>query len=374
MNKVTSICLRGILVAGCALALSGCGTIKSYQSAKIVEERKYDKPDPAKDKFVVDMAKRYGLMALFAQTAYREDLPIEARYQKACSEDGSASGSSDDVLAQMPRQLGAKHGWERWRPQKDRSAASPSPVKACADEGNGLFYETYVYRGEDEKITTAVIAFRGTENLKGQWLQDWKTNLSAAFGFEPSQYTFTRTHIPALIEGLRIEGGSSVRIYAVGHSLGGGLAQQAAYLSESIDEAFVFNASPVTGWTYLVQEGALRKPYPKIHRITHGGEALELPRFVAGMATDARYGRNDVRIHIKDADERGDHSMRVLTCGFAEVLLREEVGDADHHYPLDFIAAEVLTTKRKHDMNLPIKWQNLEGGLSRVCDPPPKKK
>jgi len=367
-----------------AFMLSGCGALVTYEASRQPDVVKALKatPDLAEDKFLVDMAKRYGLMALFAQTAYRKDLNVENRDDKACDYlDESTSNYKTDGLVHMPRNADGKGGWERY--QHASSALKAGVARPCVNSGNGLFYETYVYKAADGKtVTKAVIAFRGTENRSGQWFWDWKTNLTAAFGFEPAQYEYVRKNLPNLIKELKGLGtqGTGVKVYAVGHSLGGGLAQLAAYMSTDIEEAYIFNASPVTGWTWVAKHGKpfqSFQPYPRIHRITQGGEALEFPRFAASLVTKPRFGRHDVRIHFDDTvdvkddsvqEKRGAHSMQLLACGFAELLLKKDVADAEHDYPLQFIADNVLTSSRVDAIPPSQAWHKSQSAASRVCD------
>lgn len=95
-------------------------------------------------------------------------------------------------------------------------------------------------------------------------------------------------------------------IHAVGHSLGGGLAQQAGYLSKKIKEVYTFNTSPVTNWTHLRLRGLVRNGYPIIHRIYNSGEGLSGIRATATAATTARHGLHDIihSFYIKRADSR----------------------------------------------------------------------
>ena len=354
--------------------LSGCGALVTYEVSQREHVRAATdlKPDLAQDRFLVDMAKRYGLMALFAQTAYRKDLKVEERDDKACDYlYASKPGAQTAALMHMPRSPDGKGGWVRYQ------LASPMPKgdpgQPCVNTGNGLFYETYVHKAADGNVTKAVIAFRGTENRSGQWFWDWKTNLTAAFGFEPAQYQYVRERLPALIEALKRDLGPAIKIYAVGHSLGGGLAQLAAYASKDVEEAYIFNASPVTGWTWVAKDGKdgrAFQPYPRIHRITQGGEALEVPRFAASLVTNPRFGRHDVRIHFDDTveEKRGDHSMQLLACGFAELLLKKDAADAEHDYPLQFIADNVLASALVQGMKPSQAWEMSPGATSRVCD------
>lgn len=329
-----------LTISVCMLAtVAGCGPLKTLYA----DQTLYDGPNDVTltpvedDAFMVDMANRFGLMALFAETVYRGELPEDVRDDQGCKYlDPSWKG---DANYGMPRVPNTTAGWERWIP--DGPGEPP-----CMKHENGLYYETYVYRDQHGSIREAVIAFRGTENRAGQTAVDWSTNFSAIFGLQPAQYRKARDHLPNLIARLEVamKENPQVNIYAVGHSLGGGLAQQAGYLSRSIREVFTFNTSPVTNWTFLRFDGAVRQGYPIIHRIYHGGEALEAPRFLATSATSARYRRHDIGVQFGDRQAASGHSMKILACNFGSILSKKMVAGA-HFYPTAYINKHVLKAK-----------------------------
>lgn len=213
----------------------------------------------------------------------------------------------------------------------------------CLDK-DGLFYETYIYRPTEGTPTEAVIAFRGTENYPfSQAIADWKANPWAALGIEPSQYRIARSQIPKVIERLRQENGD-IPIYAVGHSLGGGLAQQTGFLSRHITEVFTFNTSPVTNWTWLSLNHQIENEYPRIYRVFHTGEILEKVRFVTTNFTSTSYGRYDIGVQYESKSHIEGHSIKVITCKFACALsrLNEDDTSVEHHLPTKFVREELL--------------------------------
>lgn len=226
-----------------------------------------DIPDPKKDKYLNELANRFGLMALFAHVAYRKDLPEKER-ETACEyiddkKDKEEKEDTNLLTDGMPYvdSPDKPDRWSRWR-GSDEIKSTP-----CYNK-KGLFYETYVYPSTGT-IQEAVIAFRGTENYGTQIWYDWKTNLENFFGFEPEQYKIAFENIPDVIRALK-HNNKGIKIYATGHSLGGGLAQQAGYLSRDIEEVFTFNTNPVTNWTNLSLKKKVKNAYPIIHRIYHG--------------------------------------------------------------------------------------------------------
>jgi len=305
-GKMNSLKLIMPLVILLTISLTGCGPLVTFVADFSMFDKKNDMQGHplAEDEFAKSIAKKFGLMALFSETAYRRNV---TKGQKACN-------SEDPFGMPLPEDENGPR-WSRYR--------AAGEVKACVNEA-GLFYETYVY-GVNGQYTEAVIAFRGTED----W-EDWPANLSAAFGFQPKQYKLARGYVPRLIESLT-DANAGIKIYAVGHSLGGGLAQQAGYLSKGISEVITFNPSPVTNWSYLRMGGDVENNYPIIYRVFHNGEILEKVRFISTSFTKTRYGRYDIGIQLTAKSSIKGHSMSIFACSFAGLIALDESG-ADHHY------------------------------------------
>lgn len=333
------------ILAASALALSvaslsGCGALvaihAAHLNAKPEPEREYALvTGGVKKETIAEVADKFALMALFAKVVYRKELigAERDRHAAVCS-----YVSPDQPVPDfgMPRRVdpdrAIESGWERWR--------GTDTAVACKVD-RGLAYETYIHRQASGAIDQAVIAFRGTDFNSLQALYDLETNMAAVFGAEPSQYLAVQKLLPGLIKGLlELAPGSKIEIYATGHSLGGGLAQQAGYLSKHIKEVYVFNTSPVTNWSNLVlkqqqqqESRLLQNPDPTIFRIHHLGEGLQSVRTVTTRVNLQRRNRLDYELFFEPMKRIEGHDMSVIACNLARLFTGPE---AKHGYTKEF--------------------------------------
>jgi len=124
-----------------------------------------------------------------------------------------------------------------------------------------------------------LIVFRGTRGLS---LWDWYSNFRFITQFIPfvyDHYDQVVYLIPEIVKELHKKYGDKIQIITTGHSLGGGLAQQAAYASPFINKAYVFNSSPITGFlNFTLLRKKIYKDNLEIFRIYEHGEILEQAR------------------------------------------------------------------------------------------------
>lgn len=133
-----------------------------------------------------------------------------------------------------------------------------------------------VFRSSQRSPEEIVLAFPGMD-LRN-WA-DWWAALRWATRHVPAlddKFRQVRANTRGLIEWLRSRHGPSFRLIAVGHSLGGGLAQQAAYATGGFDEVLAFNPTFVTGWFETATEAERRANSHGLHifRIYEDGEVL----------------------------------------------------------------------------------------------------
>ncbi len=335
------------------LSLAGCGVLVTWYADQHVNDKGNDDSDfkAQDDTLLQELAQRFGLMALLSEAVYRRDLSRVERDGSGCAYLQAGATASAPEYG-MP--AGRNGRWKRWMPAgAAETALSGAPDKApvaCMDDPTGLYYETYVLERHGQ-LVEAVIAFRGTENRPGQTFRDWRSNIAAFFGFEPAQYKAARAQMVPLIEALSnvlAKPDGKAKIYAVGHSLGGGLAQQAGYMSKNILAVYTFNTTPVTNWSRLRLDGEVRNAYPIFHRVYHGGEFLEKVRFVATSATKARFGRHDIGLQLKDRSNVAGHSIQLMACEFARLVRDSGIDEASHGYASEWIR-NTLLDDRRHD-------------------------
>lgn len=206
-------------------------------------------------------------------------------------------------------------------------ALSADPADTVDDRATGLYFEVWEHARE-----TAIV-FRGTEGL--QW-RDWWSNLRWVTRFLPiglDQYDALRAVLGEVVARASARR-PGVPIVAVGHSLGGGLAQHAAYACPDIVRALAFDPSPVTGFRSLPRD--VRTNNAKgllILRIYEAGEILAYLRggvrkFVALSTADPEIV--EVRFNFHGAGLITQHSIKRLAVDLYELTLPDQSREASH--------------------------------------------
>jgi len=210
-----------------------------------------------------------------------------------------------------------KKGWLRWEDVPKLQS------KDWRYKIEGLSYE--VWEKTDAEQVIVALVFRGTDDAV-----DWWTNFRWVTRYVPfvsDQYMQVQSLTQALVDAIRARHqGKNFRIVTTGHSLGGGLAHQAAYVSDCIKEVFAFDPSPVTGF-YSVPDPPRRKNALGIvvRRIYERGEILatlrRIVRFFNPLSTEDPE-IIEIRFNLSQGSAVTQHNMRTLA-----YKLKEKAGE-----------------------------------------------
>ena len=133
-----------------------------------------------------------------------------------------------------------------------------------------------VFRSTHRELPEIVVAFPGMNIRK--WV-DWWAALRCVTRYVPAlddKFCQVQANARYLIDWIHGHYGSGIHLIAVGHSLGGGLAQQAAYATGGFDEVIAFNPTFFTGWYETATEEIRRENAQGLHifRVYEDGEVL----------------------------------------------------------------------------------------------------
>jgi len=196
----------------------------------------------------------------------------------------------------------------------------PCPKKLgdkCKAVG-GLEYHVW-RRMEGNHCAEVAIAFRGTDKDD---LGDWTSNLRWLNRLVPKfdQYAQVQDHITAVVGRVKQYcPGAGTQFVSVGHSLGGGLAQQAAYAERNGDIKYVyaFDPSPVTGFFDISELVRVHSTEGLgVDRAYEQGEILMLPRLLIENIfppADCRPRVRSVRFNLLHGLPGAQHSIAELT-------------------------------------------------------------
>jgi len=183
--------------------------------------------------------------------------------------------------------------------------------------------EFHIWRRKTSNGCEAVIAFRGSDKDD---LGDWISNFRWLYRLVPKfdQYAQVQAHITRIVEHIRGRC-AGTQIVSAGHSLGGGLAQQAAYAGgkDGIHYVYAFDPSPVTG--FFDVSAMLRERSTAglgVDRAYEAGEILALPRMIVENIfppAECRPRIRSVRFHVFDGLPVAEHNMERLTTELREV-------------------------------------------------------
>ena len=128
-------------------------------------------------------------------------------------------------------------------------------------------------------------------------------------------YKQTERVVPEIVRYVHGRYGEKTRIMAAGHSLGGGLAQTAAYAAcGAIDTMFAFDSSPVT--KHSAADGCIEGGSPRnVYRFFEQSEILSYARVLLRMALGLRLSNphmTEIKVHLFKGIFVRAHSMSEL--------------------------------------------------------------
>jgi pimeloyl-ACP methyl ester carboxylesterase len=223
----------------------------------------------------------------------------EAGQQRAKKEENEVAAEPESIASERhrevyrsPESVLEEAGWKRWE-------GFPPDGLLAKIRSSHLRVEVWekrvLEREEGGSRPAVAVAFGGTVFNNGM---DWRANLRWFLPGRNDEYTqVVRTFAPAFVQEferrLKSEGGqylSNSELFATGHSLGGGLAQQFAYslpLTPSVARVhtvYAFDPSPVTGfYSVPVKLRDKNKWELFIDRIYERGEILALARSLTSL-------------------------------------------------------------------------------------------
>jgi hypothetical protein len=193
-------------------------------------------------------------------------------------------------------------------------APSPDRQDVVDDQKTSLYFE--VWENALPDTVEVAVVFRGTHEWK-----DWWSNLRWVTRFVPigwDQYDLTRSEIVKVVARAK-QRHRTVQMVMAGHSLGGGLAQQAAYAHPEIKQVYAFDSSPVTGFRSVPQPARdANRQGIVIDRVYERGEILAyvrtfLRKLIPLSLKDPAI--TEIRFNVTKGDPVQQHSMVKLARG-----------------------------------------------------------
>jgi pimeloyl-ACP methyl ester carboxylesterase len=243
------------------------------------------------------------------------------RVRRPLNDQGSKDDQTEDARPWAQRYLPyatlAAAVYQNGGAQQLKVPAEFTRAELFDSDVTGLHYQVF----DNRAANFAVIAFRGTDGWKDWWSNARFVTQAIPTGWD--QYPVVRGQIAAIVDRAR-QRMPYARIVTTGHSLGGGLAQQAAYAHPDIKQVYAFDSSPLTGFR-SVPEPARSTNAKGLHieRVYEKGEILAYARgFLRGYVPldNADPSIIEVRFNLTEGLPIRQHSMVDLVNGMRRVL------------------------------------------------------
>lgn len=195
-------------------------------------------------------------------------------------------------------------------------------VSNCNDD-IGLYFGAWIKESKsDASEHEVMLVYRGTENDN---FNDWTYGnfrwFTRPFKIK-NQFPRSREETGKLMTFIETKYGKNIRYTTVGHSLGGGLAQNILYaFPDKVAQAFTFDPSPVTMYTDQNKKNQMEScdckknelgGETRIYRIYESGEVLSHLRYPLKLAINLNRHVSEIRFAFKKGSTFGQHSMYSL--------------------------------------------------------------
>jgi pimeloyl-ACP methyl ester carboxylesterase len=282
MGPIASAWAVNLIAAAIALSsLCGCASLHLDQGPDQVIQRTEGEDNYDQRQKAGPVAARVLPYALLAEQSY--DPRVYANHRAALRATACGPDDPKDCGVGDDDQRAAR--WlDEWRYVWSCNGPDECGVRLTGQGetvSDGLGVQIWARKGAE--CPEVVIAFRGTmSGDKG----DWESNFHWILRDFPiyDQYEQVRDHVRDFIGHIERDPcyrAGSTEITAVGHSLGGGLAQLAAYSDSRIRRVYAFDPSMVTGYYSVDPKGRDQNVQGlRMERIYEFGEVLAYGRLI----------------------------------------------------------------------------------------------
>jgi hypothetical protein len=278
------VCARAAKAIAVAIALpllSACAGLHLDQQPDQVIQRTEGQDNYSQRQKAGPVAARVLPYALLAEQSYDDEVYAKHRIApraRACAADNLEDCETRSDAARAARWL------QEWRYVWSCEGPDACGVRTTGHSpavSDGLGVQIWARKGAT--CPEAIIAFRGTVGGdKGDWQSNFHWILRAFPIYD--QYDQVRDHISDFVSHIERDGcyrKGKTEIVAIGHSLGGGLAQLAAYSDQHVRRVYAFDPSMVTGFYSVDPPNRDRNVQGLgIERVYEFGEVLAYGRLI----------------------------------------------------------------------------------------------